>query len=144
MVVELSDTTLLVCGAVGLVWGFVFLILVPFDPLLTARKRGQVGSNSARADEYTRRFQFGIAQMIGLVASAAVISLFSSFLFSVVWSIHRQPTDSEMAEHFRQEAAKWTRLAAEFPLRAKEYLRNAEKSSQTAERFDLKSKAMNP
>jgi hypothetical protein len=45
-----------------------------------------------------------------------------------------------MAEHFRQEAAKWTRLAAEFPLRAKEYLRNAEKSSQVAERFDLKSR----
>jgi len=143
-VVEVSDATRLACFAVVVASFFVYLIILPSDPLFIRRKRSPNGSVSELTGDVPHGFQIGVAKLMGLVMSAASISWFAVLLSQIAWGIYHQPTNAEMAGGLRHDAAKWKQLADENPSLAKEYLRLADKSNQAADRRYRMSKGIKP
>jgi hypothetical protein len=74
------------------------------------------------------------------MAVVAVICWVSVMLVPVWWGIIHRPTDAELAARLRLDAAYWTRLAAENPALAKEYLRLADRSTLAARRREGRAK----
>ncbi len=144
MVVEASDGARLTCFAVAMATFSVFLIIVPFDPLLKLRRRSPNSSASDHTGDAPRGFQVGVAQMMGLIMSAAIISWFAVLLGPIVSSVLHRPTNAEMAERLGHDAVNWKRKADENPSLAKEYLRLADKSMQAADRLYRMSKGIKP
>ena len=81
-----------------------------------------------------------VLQLMTGMAVVAVICWVAVMLAPVWWGIFHRPTDAEIAARLRLDAAHWTRLAAENPSLAKEYLRLADHSTLAAERRERRAK----
>jgi hypothetical protein len=71
-----------------------------------------------------------------LFATVAVFCLLGTLLDPFRWGLFRRPTYAEKAAEFRAESAEWERLAAENPVRAKEFRKTAEEARETADRLE--------
>jgi hypothetical protein len=129
-VAELSDATLVICCGVEIASFLIFLLILPFDPLFAPRKQSPNELGSDPSGNAPQRFQFRVAQLIGVVAASALICWFAALLGPLIWGIYHPPTNAEMAERFRRDAARWYQLAADNPSLAPEYLRLADKSNK--------------
>jgi hypothetical protein len=129
---------------IGLASPLLLLLYLLAEVLTPGWHRGEPGPRAIRTLRSLRCPQFTLFQLILAMAILATMCWFAVMVVPLWWEAFHGPTDAEMAERFRLDAARWSRLAAENPGLAKEYQRLAERSIRAAERRERRAKVSRP
>ena len=104
-VTTLGSSMWWVLVSLGLASPFWFSGFFLVDVLSIRRHQGESAQRPVATVPASSRPQFTLLQLMFATAIVTVMCWFAAMLFPIWWAAFHEPTDAEMAQRFRQDAA---------------------------------------
>jgi hypothetical protein len=122
----------------------LWMVCVLAEILSPEWRRKEQGPLASSAVVSSRCPRFTVLQLMLAMAAVTLMCWFAAMLAPFWWRAFHMPTNAEIAEGLRLDAAHWTRLAADNPGLAKDYQRLADRLIRSADRLERRAKGNPP